>query len=149
MTHYTTIEQSKKLVELGLDPLTSDMYYSFTGEHIKDAKDEDFSVSVGLASAIRDKHFSYRYGYVIPCWSLGALLEIMPEQITYSYFEPFPLGFFKGSKEEYSKYGHYWIQYFCTEHGGAYIQTNGHTTIEAAYNMVCWLLENGYIKKGE
>jgi hypothetical protein len=31
--------------------------------------------------------------------------------------------------------------------------TNGDTTLEAAYNMVVWLLENGYIKtaceKGE
>ena len=28
MTHYTTIEQSKKLVELGLSPDTADMFYS-------------------------------------------------------------------------------------------------------------------------
>lgn len=81
MIHYTTIGQSKKLIELGLDPLTSDMCYSFTGEHIEDAKDEDFSVSVGLASAIRYNLFSYRYGYDIPCWSLGALLEVMPVYI--------------------------------------------------------------------
>lgn len=134
MTHYTTIEQSKKLVELGLDPLTSDMYYSFTGEHIKDAKDEDFSVSVGLASAIRDKHFSYRYGYVIPCWSLGALLEMMPDGV-----------------QTNSNYTCVTIDITFVHNA---VVTGSHrvkynTYLEAAYNMVCWLLENGYIQKGE
>ena len=143
MTHYTTLEQSKKLVELGLNPDTADMVIVKENTYCN-----ALSAFNGVTLCQNYNETKDKTNY-IPCWSLGALLDVMPEQITYSYFEPFPLGFFKGSKEEYSKYGHYWIQYFCTKHGGAYIQTNGHTTIEAAYNMVCWLLENGYIKKGE
>ena len=81
MKAYTTIEESKQLIEAGLDPKTSDMYYSFMGEHIKEAKSEDFTIHVGTAYTIKDNHFSYRYGYVIPCWSLAALLELLPKSI--------------------------------------------------------------------
>ena len=134
MIHYTTIGQSKKLIELGLDPLTSDMCYSFTGEHIEDAKDEDFSVSVGLASAIRYNLFSYRYGYDIPCWSLGALLEVMPDGV-----------------QTNSNYTCVTIDITFVHNavvtGSHRVKNN--TYIEAAYNMVVWLLENGYIQKGE
>ena len=134
MIRYTTIEQSKKLIELGLDPLTSDMYYSFTGKHIKDSKDDDFSVSVGLASSIRDNHFSYRYGYVIPCWSLGALLDVMPNGVQIN-----------------SNHTGLTIDITFVHNG---VVTGSHrvknnTYLEATYNMVCWLLENGYIMKGE
>lgn len=151
MIHYTTIGQSKKLIELGLDPLTSDMCYSFTGEHIEDAKDEDFSVSVGLASAIRYNLFSYRYGYDIPCWSLGALIELMPKVISVPV-------------DERSAYFYDLEWQFANDNSLRYIATNrdkclidiysdhdirGKSFIETAFEMVCWLFENGYIKKGE
>ena len=139
------IEQSKKLLKLGLNPETSDMIHICSIIHGKENGFLDVvpkeSILYAMHTTIEEKEKS------IPCWSLGALLEVMPEQIIYSDFKPFPLGLFKGNKEEHSKYGHYWIQYFATDSGGAHIQTNGHSPIEAAYSMVVWLLENGYIKK--
>lgn len=138
MKHYTTVEQSKKLVELGLNPETADMGWNvFSDDSTRCLPINDWDLSKNGEGGTE----------FIPCWSLGALLEVMPEQITYSDFKPFPIGLFKGDKEKHSKYGHYWIQYFCTEEGGVYVQTNGHTPIEAAYNMVVWLLENNYIEK--
>ena len=59
----TTIEQSKKLTELGLSRETSDMYY-WCGESIRfggyKAQDKD---------------------YDIPCWSLAALLNVLPKEL--------------------------------------------------------------------
>lgn len=52
---YTTIEQSKRLVELGLDPSTSDMWYS-----------EKYGIQIGFA------------GKRTPAWSLDALLKVIP-----------------------------------------------------------------------
>ena len=140
MKHYTSISQSKKLLELGLSPETADMYYMETSYN---------SYTIGVLQRMeKDMLLSQaEYYKMFPCWSLGELLEVMPEQITYSDFKSFPLGLFKGNKEEHSKYGHYWIQYFATDSGGAHVQTNGHSPIEAAYSMVVWLLENGFIKK--
>ena len=146
MKHYTTIEQSKKLLELRLNPETADMAHIVKRNDCREswelAAEDPGNVYTGLKYSIG----MCLSDYALPCWSLGALLEVMPEQITYSDFKPFLLGLFKGNKEEHSKYGHYWIQYFATDSGGAHVQTNGHSPIEAAYSMVVWLLENEYIK---
>lgn len=56
----TSIEQSQKLIELGIDVNTADMYY-WCGS--------DLRIS---GSNARDKEFD------IPAWSLIALLELMP-----------------------------------------------------------------------
>ena len=52
---YTSIKQSKRLVELGLDPSTSDMWYS-----------EKYGIQMGYA------------GKRTPAWSLDALLKVIP-----------------------------------------------------------------------
>lgn len=57
----TSVEQSKKLIELGIDKNTSDMYY-WCGEDLR----------IGGRKAQDDD-------YDIPAWSLTALLEILPE----------------------------------------------------------------------
>ena len=61
--NYTSIEQSKKLLELGLKPETADM------NHYE--KDDGW---VTLPKG----QISYGGFQIIPCWSLGALLGIMP-----------------------------------------------------------------------
>lgn len=52
---YTTIPQSRRLVELGLAPSTSDMWYS-----------EKYGIQIGFA------------GKRTPAWSLDALLKVIP-----------------------------------------------------------------------
>ncbi|MBP5723680.1 MAG: hypothetical protein J6X18_08940 [Bacteroidales bacterium] len=129
MRNYTTIEQSKHLLELGLDPKTHDIYY----EDI--TMDEPFTkkIHIGQSIAIMDDLFSYRQGYTIPCWSTGALMNLMK-----------PIG-----ENTYTITG--------TLDGGAFVQFDGVTTVAfqektafvAVYNMICWLLENGYINKNK
>ena len=64
--NYTTIEQSKKLLELGLNPETADMHF------IKLIRDTD---TVYIPELLYDEPLS-EIDY--PCWSLAALLDILP-----------------------------------------------------------------------
>ena len=61
----TSIEQSKKLIELGIDRNTSDMFY-YCGEDLR----------IGGHKAQDDD-------YDIPAWSLTALLEMLPNDTIY------------------------------------------------------------------
>lgn len=58
----TSLEQSKKLIDLGIDKKTSDMFYCYDEDIIKIGGDES-------QSDIFD----------IPAWSLTALLKLMPK----------------------------------------------------------------------
>jgi hypothetical protein len=57
----TSIEESKRLLELGIDPNTADMSYDWIGGKVYD---------LCLAPCVNEMD--------IPAWSLGALLDICP-----------------------------------------------------------------------
>ncbi len=101
----TTIEQSKKLIELGLSRETSDMFY-WCGTDLRiggyKAQDKDTDISA---------------------WSLSALLELMSPIDNLK-----PMIDLEGNSIYYS--GH---DAPCTE---------GSTLMDAAFEMICWLLEN-------
>ncbi len=122
---FTSLEQSKKLLELGLRPQTADMYWDY---------DENTqSLSEAMAIPIYEGSWELHHknwSKDIPCWSVGALLELMP---MVNGREPH-LIWTKGT---------YTCFYYCGH------KTTKETMIEAVYNMVIWLLENNYIKKGE
>ena len=67
----TSIEQSKKLIESGIDKTTSDMHYD------KDSLENYYSPIplIGKYSEIHDQ---------FPCWSLAALLNIIGNIFKYS-----------------------------------------------------------------
>ena len=65
--NYTSLEKSKKLLELGLNPESADMYYPWDAD----------SKSVFNIPIVKDDYSMS----CIPCWSLGALLEVMPKAI--------------------------------------------------------------------
>lgn len=69
----TTIEQSKKLVELGLKPETADMYWM----HVqgKDINKDFWKVEIIQLWWKPYKGIKDNY---IPAWSLGALLRLLP-----------------------------------------------------------------------
>ena len=74
----TTIEQSKHLLELGLDPVSADMEYCYIDESNSGLQvKSDINVEV-------DKKLDVMFGVThIPAWSLSALLEVMPSFIDY------------------------------------------------------------------
>lgn len=61
---YTTIEQSKRLVELGLDRKTADLHYDGEGDVVGKGR------CLALHKPYKDSH--------IPAWSLDALLKVIP-----------------------------------------------------------------------
>ena len=122
----TTIEQSLRLIELGLKKTSSDLYYC------KGHRDE-------LEVIVKHENLDDED---IVAWSLDALVNEMPKEI----------------KEDDKKYGFhletthnlYYVSYYRYDIDGIwYLHTTEmcDCTIDAAYEMVCWLLENGYIKK--
>lgn len=65
--NYTSIEQSKKLVEYGLDRDTADLVYQFN--FLTNTNDEQPNLVYGT---LHDTSLSN-----IPCWSVGALMKAM------------------------------------------------------------------------
>ena len=121
MIYYTTIEQAEHLVELGLDPETADMFYFLDptpAGNIYHLAMQRIDIGVRNLPKYNDGD--------LPCWSIGALLELMPES--------YQLTRGKDNKYQFMLFHiliHDWFN----------------TPLEAVYNMVCYLLENGYIKK--
>ena len=143
MTGFTTIEQSIKLIELGLNPKTADMCYIIRRKDCtipwrEAAKDEN-----NVMIYVGDCRSGNLSDYILPCWSLSALLELLPPKIEFlkneDYFVP-----------QLSRYYDDTNKYICCYDNGAmehwYIENS---PLDAVYNMICWLLENNFINKGE
>ena len=71
--NYTDISQSKKLVEI-LPIESADMWYQYTGISIKDGSEKPIYFPMVMRDCESDKD--------IPCWSLAALLSVLPDEIT-------------------------------------------------------------------
>ena len=124
----TTIEQSRKLIELGLDPASADMEYCYIDEFNSGLQVKcDINVEV-------DRKLDMMFGVThIPAWSLSALLDVIPKEC-----EP------DIQKSPIS--GVYFAHWFAD--GKPYITDDHGNAVAAAYEMVCWLLENNLIVKG-
>ncbi len=115
----TNIEQSKKLLELGLDESTADMWYHPDFNYMNLP---DFSRRCGVEN--------------IPAWSLGALMDLLP---------PVCKGNLLQIKKTYTDGGRF---YFAYANLACYLyQASGATAFEAAFNMVCWLLKENLLCK--
>ena len=132
MNAYTTLEESKQLIEAGLDVNTQDMYYQqcnskLTGKY-------EWKPFIGEHLAIRENLFSYRNGYTKPCWSLAALLNIIDNNnIAYRL---------RNTRNSESKY---FISVKVIN------QEGNHQTFEFDKIIGCitWLLEHNYIKSNK
>ena len=117
----TNIQQSKKLAEI-LPLKSADMYYPYFG-------DGDYGSTPRVGEGIE-----FSGGKDIPAWSLGALLNLLPEAIN-EYTKFFAL-------LQISKNG------ICYHHPFGYLIKGffeEETLIDAAFEMVCWLKENKHI----
>lgn len=118
----TSIEQSKKLIELGIDIDTADMYWWYSGKryYVESMDDDDFNKESD-----------------IPAWSLTALSELMPLINEYN-IEYRPI------IERYKDDG--WACKYYNEEtrstDDVYIRRYGRTPFDAAFEMICWLKEN-------
>lgn len=72
--NFTTPEQSKRLLELGVPADSADCYWSFRSDSL--TENWGYRCYIGESPAIKNNLFSYRQGYTLPCWSVGRLIEI-------------------------------------------------------------------------
>ena len=146
----TSIEQSQKLLELGLSPNTADMYY----QRVMPKSDKiEHNPKVGNpveALSLYNKGYTAFNNneplkleeHCISAWSLSALLNLVPKNIdmrtaTSYHFSLWPT-YDKTWMAIYETAGHYVFEMFEKE-----------TAIEAVYSMVVYLIENNKIKKDE
>lgn len=117
----TTLIQSKRLLELGIDPNTADMYWWY-------AEGKDY-LYVGKSD---DSNGT-------PAWSLTALLNLMPKQQDIDIDISFGGYTFDG--ELVNK----WFISF--ETGSISHVVNSCNLVDAAVEMIEWLYNNGYLGK--
>ena len=141
----TSIDQSKKLMGLGLDVGTADMYWDTS-----DTGGRSFILHVGKSIAITRNLFSFRAGLVFPAWSLSSLMNLMPSDfITEGKFGQFT---YKVDIRKYKiaadgdvyqiAYGNYSVSGTWSD----MINTpECDDLIDAAFEMVCYLLTNKLI----
>lgn len=80
--NFTTIEQSKKLLELGVPEWTADMFYDVNSEKkyrsweiCPDAV--PFNTTYRKYLAYGENFDVFKHEYFYPCWTVGRLIEIM------------------------------------------------------------------------
>lgn len=116
----TDIEQSKKLIELGIGRKSSDMFY-WCGEDLRiggyKAQSEEFDISA---------------------WSLSALLKLMPFHIIKHNIR-YGISFWKG----YNSGGDtYCYEYISNEEFKLFETKHHNDPLDAAFEMIVWLKEN-------
>lgn len=132
---YTTVEQSKRLVELGLDPSTADMWWSRCT--ITDFGDNDLKVSYAVTPCNISQFKNTDKD--IPCWSLTALLELMPPYL-FEFERGIDLNIYRNLN------GKGWhVSYMPNNINDMkkdkFRQITNGNLIDAAFEMICWLIE--------
>ena len=122
----TSQEQSQKLMELGIDVNTADMYYDVNSYGIQ-GKPE---VAVGKV-----------WSKDIPAWSLTALLKLMPPYL-FEFERGIDLNIYPNlnGKGWHCSYMPNNIEDMKKDKFKQI--TNGDNPVDAAFEMVCWLKEN-------
>ena len=122
----TSIEQSKKLIELGIDVNTSDMMWEYN-------PDKEIYWNKPTIIPIDD----YIFVNDIPAWSLSALLELIPFHI----IENDRFGFYQ--VKGFNKQGETYRFGYKTNSDSFLFETSWYNdVVDAAFEMICWLKEN-------
>lgn len=117
----TTIEQSKHLLELGLDPKTADMFWKYS------ASLGNTDINGRIAVSYHDNLFVGKCDGAIPAWSLSALLEVMPKP------------------DLYRETADLWVCVTFFKEGS--IRGFGETAIEATCDTITKMFRRGCLKK--
>jgi len=127
----TSIEQSKKLLSLGLDPSTADMYYEpIDGNPIR------FAVIPNVG----------KYGkWDMPAWSLTALLELMPLYL-FELERGIDLNIYRNINSNGWHVSYMPNNVIDMQKDNFKQITNGNSPIDAAFEMIVWLIEQDILK---
>lgn len=129
----TSIEQSQKLINLGIDISTADMRYGYIApyEFSDSMYDGGYDpIPYHKDFFIKNPMFSTEeYDCELYAWSLTALLNIIPKKINFGYENDstFVLKPLENDK------------YLADYYEVSFVKDN---SIDAVFEMVCWLKEN-------
>ena len=141
---YTTIEESERLMQLGIDPKTADMRYEQLAKELSGPF--EWKARLGSDPAIRHDLFSFRNGYVKPCWSGEALMDLIPDKITHKR-EEYSLLIWKDKEGFQLGYGAPNDPYNGNSGWKHPFITHKDTLKQVAYEMVEWLLRYHHLPK--
>ena len=127
----TSIEQSQKLIELGIDVNTADMYYYTVNG------DWEWYKTPNIIENINDLD-----EHTIPAWSLTALLELIPPYLE-EFNDGIDFGFSKSMNGKW--YSAHYIQLDNSRLITFAKTVTGDTSVDAAFEMIVWLKENNKI----
>lgn len=146
MAKVTSIEQSDRLVELGLDISTADMSYVME-PFIKDDNIHylsnysltvlDYKTSKGMI----DKYFNQfkPFADAKPVWTLSALLDAIPGSVFDNQIGSGGLVMYKTMDNKKFRFAYH----------GIYTTAFYEEPIDAAMELIEWLFDNGYLKKSK
>lgn len=123
----TSVKQSINLSKLGLSYKTSDMFYKHDTDLDGYIEKDIYELKIGHSYNEHD----------IPAWSLSSLIELMPSRVE----EEYKLNMIKDDTTN-----GYYYNYSNRKERKMISSMAAYNLIDAAYNMVVWLLEKGYIK---
>lgn len=132
----TTVLQSERLIGLGLRPETSDCYYNVVEScfefrsSISDVEKYDY---------VSRSFTSEDMSYLVPCWSLNRLMEMLPSHI-----------WFDGSCHTLvmSNRGVCYIDYDRDSFAGDYFDINGIGNMYGGVvDLIEWLIGKGYFDR--
>lgn len=123
----TSLEQSKRLIELGIDVNSADMVYH---------KNLNGTYNLRVVDNVLK--------YDIPAWSLSALLELMPSYL-FEFERGIDLNFYPNinHKAWLCSYMPNAIENMKTDKFKQI--THADNLVDAAYEMIIWLKENNYL----
>ena len=123
----TSLEQSKRLIELGIDVNSADMVYH---------KNLDGTYNLRVVDNILE--------YDIPAWSLSALLELMPSHL-FEFERGIDLNLYPSINRKVwlCSYMPNVIENMKTDKFKQI--THADNLVDAAYEMIIWLKENNYL----
>jgi hypothetical protein len=133
-----SIEQMKHLQGLGLDTSNASMCLCCFRENI----DEEWELEI-YEDVINQKRDS-TFWEIIPTFTLQDIIEMLPRSIQPNLNEgTYYLNLYY--------YDELWVvDYLNNEGDGSWFTTTSDDSfIKAAYQMLCWCVENGYLKGGE
>lgn len=136
MKSFTDIEQSKKLIELGLNADTADMHYSKWDND----ENEEYHLECGGLPKLK-----FKYATNIPAWSLSALLSILPRYLNYND-DKLRLNLYTLDFENQYRKDHCWIVGYWdydeeTEEYNFQIRAKENEVIDACYELILKLHE--------
>ena len=123
----TSIEQSKRLIELGIDVNSADMVFH---------KNLDGTYNLRVVDNVLK--------YDIPAWSLSALLELMPSYL-FEFERGIDLNFYPAinHKTWLCSYMPNVIENMKTDKFKQI--THADSLVDAVFDMIVWLKENNYL----